>query len=261
MFDLVLGELQLRLRAVRDRSEMVPNSHQDDQQQHGNPKPHRQLQAMRVKTKDDDLERDKAKHTSKIGAEASGGDRIDQQAGAATVEGNGDCRHQDHRGDCKKLAGLWSRERIQVQPNEKEAAKSVPNPQQRPCMLPYRIHEEPDHEGEPYERHPPMAVLVGINLPPECAKGSHRFLDPYCCLEWVLGTTVYQITATAVIATPSQFQWPPRVSAVKITMATAQRTHCAFLLFITTLLIRSKPSPVSLLAPVKDARTIAGFIR
>src|SRR5664280_2692719 len=68
MFDLVLRQLQLRFRTVRDRSEMVPNSHQDDQQQHGNPKPHRQLQAMRVKTTDDDLERDKAKHTSKIGA-------------------------------------------------------------------------------------------------------------------------------------------------------------------------------------------------
>src|SRR5664279_1104709 len=130
MFDLVLRELQFGFRTVRDRSEMVPNSHQDDQQQHRNPNPHRQVQAMRVKTKDGDLERDKAKHTSKIGAEASGGDRIDQQAGATTVEGNGDCRHQDHRGDCKKLAGLGSRERIEVQPNEKEAAKSVPNPEQ-----------------------------------------------------------------------------------------------------------------------------------
>src|SRR5664280_1299602 len=79
-----------------------------------------------------------------------------------------------------------------------------------------------------------MAVLAGINLPPDCPKGSHRLLDPYCCLEWVLGTTVYQITATAVIATLSQFQWPLRVSAVKITMATAQRIHCAVLLFITT---------------------------
>src|SRR5664280_1519572 len=113
-------------------------------------------------------------------------------------------------------------------------------------MLPYRVHEEPDHEGEPYERHPPMAVIVGIDSPPDCANDSHCLLDPYCCLELALGTTAYQITATAVIAALSQFQWPLRVSAVKISMATAQRIHCAVLLFITTLLIRSKPSPVSL---------------
>ena len=79
-----------------------------------------------------------------------------------------------------------------------------------------------------------MAVLAGINLPPDCPKGSHCLLDPYCCLEWVLGTTVYQIAATAMIATLSQFQWPLRVSAVKITIATAQTIHCAVLLFMST---------------------------
>src|ERR1035437_5914916 len=84
MFDLVLGELQLRFRAVRDRSEMIPHSHQDDQQQHGQPKTDGQVLAVGVKTEDGDLERDKGKHTSKTGAQASGGDRIDQQAGAAT---------------------------------------------------------------------------------------------------------------------------------------------------------------------------------
>jgi hypothetical protein len=45
---------------------------------------------------------------------------------------------------------------------------------------------------------------------------------------------VYQITATAIIAMPSQFQWPVSVSAVKMTMATAQRVHCAVLFVITT---------------------------
>ena len=79
-----------------------------------------------------------------------------------------------------------------------------------------------------------MLVVVGINLPPDRAKDSHRLLHAYCCLEWVLGTTVYQITATAEIATPSQIHWLLKVSAVKITMATAQRIHCAVLLFITT---------------------------
>src|ERR1017187_11043730 len=97
-----------------------------------------------------------------------------------------------------------------------------------------RVRKEPGHEGEPDEWHPPMPLTVRINPPPDCSKGSHRLLDPYCCLEWALGTTVYQIAATAVIATLSQFQWPLRVSAVKITMATAQRIHCAVLLFITT---------------------------
>src|ERR1019366_3659093 len=101
-------------------------------------------------------------------------------------------------------------------------------------MLPYRVHEEPDHEGEPYERHPPMAVIVGIDSPPDCANDSHCLLDPYCCLELALGTTAYQITATAVIAALSQFQWPLRVSAVKIAMATAQTIHCAVLLFMRT---------------------------
>src|SRR5271169_3083069 len=100
-------------------------------------------------------------------------------------------------------------------------------------MLPRRIHKEPDHEGEPQERHPPMAVMVRVNLPPDCAKCSHRLLDLYCCLEWVFGTTVYQITAVAVIANPSQSHRPVRVRAVKITIATAQRIHCAVLLFMT----------------------------
>jgi hypothetical protein len=79
-----------------------------------------------------------------------------------------------------------------------------------------------------------MLVDVGVNLPPDCTKASHGLLDPYCGLEWALGTTVYQITATAMIATPNQIPWLLRVSAVKITMATAQRIHCAVLLFMTT---------------------------
>ena len=49
-----------------------------------------------------------------------------------------------------------------------------------------------------------------------------------------MGTTEYQITATAVIAALSQFQWPLRVSAVKMTVATAQTIHCAVLLFMST---------------------------
>src|ERR1035438_775934 len=50
MFDFVLRELQLLRRAVRDRPEVVSQSHQDDQQQHRTPKLDWQVLVVRVIT-------------------------------------------------------------------------------------------------------------------------------------------------------------------------------------------------------------------
>src|SRR5271165_4737541 len=54
----------------------------------------------------------------------------------------------------------------------------------------------------------------------------------YCRLERAVGTTVYQIKATAVIASPNSVVCPLNVSPRNTTIAMPQRIHCRVVLCI-----------------------------
>ncbi len=120
-------------------------------------------------------------------------------------------------------------ERIEVQPNEDQPVNRIANPQKQPCVLPPdRVNEEPDHEGQPYYGHPTMAILIGIDLPPDFAQRLHLQLLSsfhYCRPELNAGTMTYQSTATTAIANPKSIVRPLNVRTRKTVIAIAQRIH------------------------------------
>ena len=135
------------------------------------------LQTIDVDAEDGEIEADQHEHSAKTGMETAGCRCVNQQSNRALVERDKDCSHGDHGQDAQQLVGITTRKCLQVEQNKADPGERGRHPSQRTIVLPQWVHEEPDHEGKPDERHPAMFVIVGIELPPDCLKRGHGLLE------------------------------------------------------------------------------------
>src|SRR5271165_3714103 len=91
VLDLIVRHTQLFGGTVAERSVMVAESNQDDQQQHRAPKRYGQIESIDVHAKHGHVEAEQHEHSAKIGMEAPRSRCVNQKSDSALVDRDEDC--------------------------------------------------------------------------------------------------------------------------------------------------------------------------
>src|SRR5271165_2056256 len=86
VLDLIVRHTQLFGGTVAERSVMVAESNQDDQQQHRAPKRYGQIESIDVHAKNGNVEAEQHAHSAKVGVETARSRCINQKPDGALVQ-------------------------------------------------------------------------------------------------------------------------------------------------------------------------------